>query len=67
MIGDGDVFEAARLRGRDHRLEALAAVGLGRVHVQIALEVGTRDQLRQRVGSAAASISPRFSRSSGSM
>ena len=50
MIGDRDVFEAARLCRRHHRLEALATVGLGRVHVQVALEIRPRDQRGQRPG-----------------
>ena len=47
VIGDGHVFVAARLRGLGHLLDGVAAIGLDRVHVHIALQVGLRDQAGQ--------------------
>ena len=65
MIGDRDVFVAALARGLGHLFERRPAVGFGGVHVQIAADLRLLDQLRQLARSAAASISPEFSRSSG--
>ncbi len=64
VIGNGDVLEPGVARGQDHRLEVVLPVGLGRVHVQVAAQIGGLDERGSR-RSAAASISPRCSRSSG--
>ena len=46
--------------------DVVLAVGLGGVHVEVAAQIGARSMRRgQRVAPAAASISPRISRSSG--
>ena len=66
VIGDGDVLAAEAMRGLRHRRQVVAAISLRRVHVQIATQIGQRDQCRQRPARAA-STSPRFSRSSGSI
>ena len=42
VIGDRDVFEAGVARREHHRLEVVLAVGLGRVHVQVAAQVAER-------------------------
>ena len=47
VVGDRDVLVAAPVRLGRHRLQRVAAVGGGGVHVQVAAEVGRRDQLRQ--------------------
>ena len=39
MIGDGDIFVAARAAGFGHFFQRRAAVGLGGVHVQVAANV----------------------------
>ena len=65
MVGDGEVLEPARERALGHLLERLAAVGQRRVAVQVAADVLLGQQLRQLGPSAAASSSPRPSRSSG--
>ena len=64
VVGDREVAQAGRLRGARHRLDVVAAVGRGGVAVQVPLEIGELHQAGQRARSAA-SISPRFSRSSG--
>ena len=42
VIGDGDVLESGVARREHHRLEVVLAVRLGRVHVQVAAQVGER-------------------------
>ena len=66
VVGDGHVFVAMLFGRLGHFFDGVAPVGFDGVHVNIALQVGLRDQRGQSVGSAA-SISPRFSRSSGGM
>ena len=44
VVGDRNVSMASFLRGRGHGLEIVAAVGRGRVHVQVAAQVGERNQ-----------------------
>ena len=51
VVGDRDVLVAEPVGGRGHRLERLAAVGLGRVHVQVAAQVGARHERGQRARS----------------
>ena len=65
VIGDGDVLEPGVPRGPRHGLGVGAAVGGGRVHVQVAAEILPAESSRGSVRASAASISPRFSRSSG--
>ena len=48
VVGDGDVLEPRAAAAAGHLLERVAAVGLGRVHVQVAAEVAARQQPRQR-------------------
>ena len=49
VIGDGDVAVARGARRAGHRLDVGAPVGRGRVHVEIAAQVGSRvTQARQR-------------------
>ena len=73
VVGDRDVAQPARQRRLGHLADGVAAVGGLGVHVQIAANVGERNQLRQAARvrlaklAAAASISPQFSRSSGGM
>ena len=75
VVGDREVLVAALARRERHLLDRVAPVGGGRVAVQVAADVAELDQLRQRALAArrrsqsarAASSSPRFSRSSGSM
>ncbi len=47
VVGDGDVAAPARKGGLGHLADGAGAVGLGRVHVDVAVEVGERDELRQ--------------------
>ena len=49
VIGDREILEPGRARRFGHRSDIVPAVGLARVAVQIAAEVGTLDQPRQRV------------------
>ena len=49
VIGDRDVLEARGPRRERHRLDVVLAVGRGRMQVQVAAEVGPRDQRGQRV------------------
>ena len=65
VIGDRDVLEPGRPRRQRHRLGVGAAVGRRGVHVQVAAEVLRAAISRGSVRRSAASISPRFSRSSG--
>ena len=67
VIGDGDVPMAHGVRRRGHRLEVVAAVGLGRVHVQVAAQVGIRHQAAADGRARPPPISPRSSRSAGSI
>ena len=48
VIRDGDVTVAKPPCPGRHRLEIVAAVGGGGVHVEIAAEIRLRDQLRER-------------------
>ena len=65
VIGDRDVRATRRARRVGHLLERALAVGLGRVHVEIAAARRRARRASGSVPSIAASISPRFSRSSG--
>ena len=47
MVGDGHVFVAAGLGGLGHFFDGVAAVGFDGVHVDVALEIGLRDQRGQ--------------------
>ena len=47
MIGDRDVLVAEGMRARDHHVERIPAIAVGRVHVQIAAHV----RCRTRAGS----------------
>ena len=49
VVGDRDVLQPALARRQRHLLGGLQTVRRGRVHVQVALEVGERHQLGQRV------------------
>ena len=60
VIGDRDVLEAEPVRRCGHRLEVVLAVRRGRVHVQVAAQVGQRDERGQRPRAAP----PRFRRGS---
>ena len=44
MIGDGHVVVAERVARLDHRLEGVTAVAIGRVHVEVAADLGRIDQ-----------------------
>ena len=44
MIGDRHVVVAERVAGLDHRLECVTAVAIGRVHVEVASDLGGLDQ-----------------------
>ena len=50
VVGDGDVAAAAEDGGFSHLADGAGAVGLGGVHVGVAVEVGEGDELRKRVG-----------------
>ena len=66
VVGDRDVLEAgARAPPPPSSRDVVAAVGLGGVHVQVAAQVAALDRGAAACRAAAASISPRFSRSSG--
>ena len=67
VVGDGDVAAAACDGGLGHLADGAGAVGLGGVHVDVAVEVGEGDEAAAGVWAAAASSSPQFSRSSGGM
>ena len=47
VVGDRDVLVPERMAARDHRLERVAAVAVGRVHVQVAADVARVDERRQ--------------------
>ena len=47
VIGDGDVASAPCNRGFGHLADGAGAVGLGGVHVDIAVKVRERNELRQ--------------------
>ena len=66
VVGDGHVLIAARFGSLGHLFDGVLPVGLDGVHVNVALQIGLRDQLREGC-SCARSISPRFSRISGGM
>ena len=65
VVGDGDVLATEAMRGLRHRGQVVSPVGLRRVHVQIATQIGERDERRQRSAASGLDLS-RFSRSSGS-
>ncbi len=48
VIGDRQVFQSCLSRRERHRLDVVAAVGFGRVGVDVAADVLEPDQLRQR-------------------
>jgi hypothetical protein len=48
VIGDGEIFEPGRAGGDRHRFDVGMPIGRGRVGVQIATQVGSFDQPRQR-------------------
>ena len=50
VVGDGDVFEAAGEGGFGHLADGVAAVGGVGVHVEVAADVGERDEVREGVG-----------------
>ena len=50
VVGDGDVLEPAAWAAATISLERRLAVAGGRVHVQVAREIGEFDQLRQLAG-----------------
>ena len=62
VIRDGDVLEAARARGRSHRRDVLLAVGLGRVHVQVAAQVRAVDQTWKLPGGGGVDLAPVFAK-----
>ena len=47
MVGDGDVLEPTLASRGDHGLQVVAAVRLGRMHVQVATKLSALDQCRQ--------------------
>ncbi len=67
MVGDGQVLVPRRARRERHLLDRGGAVRGGGVAVQVAPEVSLGRSGPGSVPAAAASSSPRFSRSSGSM
>ena len=50
VIGDGDVAMSQAMRGGGHGLEIVAAIGRRRVHVEVATEVGERQECGQSAG-----------------
>src|SRR5579871_379376 len=50
VVGDGDVFQATGKSGLGHLADGVSTVGFGRVHVQVAVNVGEGDELRKRLG-----------------
>ena len=47
MVGDGHVFVALCLGSLGHLFNRISAIGFGRVHVQVALEVLFRNDRRE--------------------
>ena len=50
VVGDGDVGQAASESGFGHLADGVAAVGGVGVHVEVAADVGERDEVRESVG-----------------
>ncbi len=50
MIGNGHVLVAARPGSFGHLFDGIAPVGFHGVHVDVALNVGLRDQLGKSMG-----------------
>ena len=67
MVGQRDVFVAERARGLAHLFDGVLAVRGGRVHLQIAANVGERHELRAACPVRPLRFRPVISRSSGSM
>ena len=66
VIGDGQVFQAGLSRRKRHRLNIISTIRRCRMRMKVSAEIL---KLRRvgRASAAAASISPRPSRSSGGM
>ena len=65
MLGDGEIFQAERVRRSGHVLQRIAAVGRDGVRMQIALEIGVFDKLGQASGARGldlAAIFPKLGR-----
>ena len=62
MVGNRDVLEASLPRRFGHRLHVIAPVRLGRVHVQIAAQIGAIDEARQRTRGRRLDFAARFAK-----
>ena len=60
MVGDRDVFASLLAGAPRHRQDVMAAVGFRRMHVDVAAQIGERDQPRQRACLGGVDLSPQL-------